>query len=98
MIVSTGNICEQYRTIDSIFHLVQMKPGGFMGSGGIDLQQGFQQAKAEMAEIARSMGGNAIINCDFELRVAVTQFANAQVFELFAFGTVVEITSGADAL
>ncbi len=92
MLISTTNIREPYEVIDVIMFLDTFEQKGFFEGGGYDFDGSFEAAKKKMAEIARAKGGNAIIGCDFELRVAVKQgFTTQQVFELFCFGTVVKI-------
>ena len=91
MIISTTTICDPYDVVDTIMFLDTFKKSGFLGSGGYDFDTSFAEAKKKMADIATSMGGDGIIGCDFELRVAVTPGIGQQVFELFCFGTVVKL-------
>ena len=91
MIISTTNICEKYRVIDTIFIIDQYKPKGIFGAGGFDFESDFETTKQKLAERAESIGGNAVIGCDFEVRMAVSQMGSSQVFEVYCFGTVVEI-------
>jgi uncharacterized protein YbjQ (UPF0145 family) len=94
--VSTSTICESFRVIDTIMVLHTLNQKGFLGSGGYDFAEGFEQAKALIRGEAERLGGDAVINCDFELRVAITPMMNQQVFEIFCFGTVVKIDAGAN--
>jgi hypothetical protein len=92
MLISTTNLNESYEVIDVIMFLDTFEQKGFFEGGGYDFDTSFEAAKKKMAKIARTKGGDAIIGCDFELRVAVKQgFVASQVFELFCFGPVVKI-------
>ena len=92
MLISTTNITDPYEVIDVIMFLDTFEQKGFFEGGGYDFEGCFESAKQKMADVARAKGGNAIIGCDFELRVAVKQgFTAQQVFELFCFGTVVKM-------
>lgn len=91
MLISTTNINENYDVIDVIFNLHTVEPKGFLGSGGLNTEEGFNSAKAALIEKARSRGGDAIIGCEFDVRVAVSGMANKQVLEIFTWGTVVKI-------
>lgn len=91
MIISTTAICERYRVIDTIMVLDQYKPGGFLGTKGFDFDQLFTGTKLKIEQKAEALGGNAVIGCDFEFRLAVGQMGGGQVFEVFCFGTVVEL-------
>lgn len=91
MLISTTNINDNYDVIDVIFNLHTVEPKGFLGSGGLNTEEGFNGAKAALIEKARSRGGDAIIGCEFDVRVAVSGMANKQVLEIFSWGTVVKI-------
>ncbi|MET4131331.1 hypothetical protein ABIE62_000443 [Porphyrobacter sp. MBR-155] len=92
MLISTTAIQQPYDVIDIMMFLDTFEQKGFLGSGGYDFDGAFASSKEKMAEIARSKGGDAIIGCNFELRVAVKQgFTAQQVFELFCFGTIVKL-------
>ena len=89
MIISTVTIKENFEVIDTIFHVQGAKQKGFMGTGAIDMDEAFNDAKAALATMARDRGGNAVIGCDFEIRIA-SDALNTQVLEIFCFGTVVK--------
>ncbi len=91
MLISTTNINEKYDIIDVIFNLHTVEPKGFLGTGGLNMEEGFNSAKAALIEKARSRGGDAIIGCEFDVRVAVAGMSNKQVLEIFSWGTVVKI-------
>ena len=92
MLISTTNINEKYEIIDVIFNLHTVQPKGFLGSGGIDMEVGFNGAKAALIEKARGRGGDAVIGCEFDVRVAVAGMADKQVLEIFSWGTVVKLS------
>lgn len=90
MFITTTSINKDHEVIDAIFHLHSAGAGGFLGSGGIDMEGAFNDAKAALAKIARDRGGNGVIGCDFEIRIA-NDALGKQVLEIFCFGTVVKI-------
>ena len=92
MIICTTTLSQAYEVIDTIFVMHGETAGGFMGSGGIDAQKGFQAVKALLAREARKIGADAVIGVDFEQRVAAGgTFGDKQVLEFFAFGTAVKL-------
>lgn len=90
MFITTTNINKDHEIIDVIFYLHSAKAGGFMGTSGIDTEGAFNEAKAALAKTARDRGGNGVIGCDFEIRLA-NDAMNNQVLEIYCFGTVVKI-------
>lgn len=90
MFITTTSINKDHEIIDAIFHLHSAKAKGFLGTGGIDIEEAFNNAKSELAQIARDRGGNGVIGCDFEIRVP-NDALGQQVLEIFCFGTVVKI-------
>ena len=90
MIISTTAICERYSVIDTFLVLDQYSPKGMMGMGGFDLDASFEKTKVNIEELARLKGGDAVIGCNFEIRMAVGQMGG-QVFEVFCFGTIVKL-------
>lgn len=90
MIISTTAICERYSVIDTFFVLDQYSPKGILGTGGFDFDASFAKTKVKIEELARSKGGDAVIGCNFEIRMAAGQMGG-QVFELFCFGTIVKL-------
>lgn len=94
MIISTTNINEKYDVIDVVFNLHTIKPKGFLGSGGLDMEEGFNSAKAALLEKCRARGGDAIIGCEFDVRIAIDGgLAKNQVLEIYCWGTVVKLTT-----
>jgi hypothetical protein len=89
--ISTGEIPEPYEPIDAVFAFEGHSTGGFLGFGAGDPNQAFVGVKRQLRKVCRSLGGDAVINCQFQYRVAVGEglLAKNQVVEIFAYGTVV---------
>lgn len=86
MLFSTGDIKQEYNIIDIIFAYGSTKEGFF---GGTNTNKAFEEVKAELSKKCTTIGGDAIINCHFEHRVAVD--GKKQAFEIFAYGTAVKL-------
>lgn len=91
MIISTTRISERYRVIDTIMLMDHHRPLGMFKGGGFDFEGNFETTKMKLEQKAEAMGGNAVIGCNFEVRIAVAGMGNSQVLEIYCFGTVVEI-------
>ena len=89
VLVITGDLNMDYQIIDSIFAM-DSNTEGFL-SLGADPGKAFVGVREQLREKAVSLGGNAVINCMFEYRVAVEQglLGPKQAMEIFAYGTVV---------
>ena len=93
MIISTTTLNQSFEVLDVIFVVHGEESGGFLGGGGIDFEKAFDSVKGLLAEKARSLGADAVIGCDFEQRIAVSDgMSNKQVLEIFGFGTAVKLT------
>lgn len=90
MIIATGDIRQNYSIIDTIFAMDSHKEGFLSGT---DPNKAFEGVKTQLSKKARTLGGDAVINCQFEYRVAVGDgiMSKKQVIEIFAYGTVVKI-------
>ena len=90
ILITTGDIKEDYEIIDAVFALDSCQEGFFKSA---DPNQAFDKVKEGLRKKASELGGHAVINCQFEYRVAVTQgFGGAkQVIEIFAYGTAVRL-------
>lgn len=90
MIISTGDIRENYSIIDTIFAMDSHKEGFFSGT---DPNKAFEGVKMQLSKKCQSLGGDAVINCQFEYRVALGDglMSKKQVIEIFAYGTVVKL-------
>ena len=86
--ISTGSIPEKYETIDTIFAIDSAEEGFFTS---VPINKAFEGVKSKLISTCESLGGNAVIFCQFEYRVAVAQglFGSKQAIEFFAYGTVV---------
>ena len=87
VIISTGDIKEDYEVIDAIFELGQGEAGLF--ATGSD--EAFKKVKTQLASKCKSLGGNAVIFCQFEYRITLNDglFGKKQGVEIFAYGTAV---------
>ena len=85
IIVSTGDLKQNYEIIDAIFAIDSHKEGLFKGA---DPEKAFTNVKNELRKTCVRLGGNAVINCQFEYRVALDK--SSQVMEIFAYGTAVK--------
>ena len=90
ILITTGDIKEDYEIIDAVFALDSCKEGIFKSA---DPNTAFDKVKNGLRKKASELGGHAVINCQFEYRVAVSQgFGVAkQVIEIFAYGTAVRL-------
>lgn len=90
MIIATGDIRQDYQIIDTIFAMDSHKEG-FLSSA--DPNKAFAGVKAQLEKKCAALGGNAVINCEFEYRNALGEgvIGKKQVIEIFAYGTAVKI-------
>lgn len=90
MIIATGDIKQNYAIIDTIFAMDSHKEG-FLSSA--DPNKAFEGVKLQLAKKCTSLGGDAVINCQFEYRVALGDglMSKKQVIEIFAYGTAVKL-------
>ncbi len=86
ILITTGDIKEDYEIIDAIFALDSCKQGFF---AGLDPNKAFEKVKDGLRKKADELGGHGVINCQFEYRVAVSR--GKQVIEIFAYGTAVRL-------
>lgn len=91
ILITTGDIHEDYEIIDAVFALDSCQQGLFTGA---DPNKAFDKVKEGLRKKAESLGGHAVINCQFEYRVAVSSGGfggSKQVIEIFAYGTAVRL-------
>ncbi len=90
MIIATGDIRQSYSIIDTIFAMDSHKEGFLSGT---DPNKAFEGVKNQLSKKCTALGGDAVINCQFEYRVAVGDgiMSKKQVIEIFAYGTVVKL-------
>ena len=90
MIIATGTINAAYTIIDTIFAVDSHKQG-FLSSA--DPNKAFEGVKQQLAQKCAAIGGDAVINCQFEYRNALGDglMGKKQVIEIFAYGTAVKV-------
>jgi len=90
IIISTGDINSKYSIIDTIMVFDNDVAGIIKG---VKPQDAFELVKEHMRAVAVDKGGNAVINCQFQFRFAATPgvLGYSQVFEIYAYGTLVRI-------
>ncbi len=86
---STGDLGQPYKVIDTIFALDANKEGIFSGA---DPNAAFNGVKEQLRKKCANIGGDAVIYCQFQYRVAVGDglMNKKQVVEIFAYGTAVK--------
>ena len=89
--ISTGDISGQYEIVDVVMALASDGAPGLLAGDG-DPNTCFRHVVKLLREQAFSLGGDAVVNCSFEHRVAVTGegILMKQAIEIFAYGTVVK--------
>ena len=89
MIIATGDVKQNYSIIDTIFAMDSHKEGIFSKT---DPNKAFEGVKEQLSKKCSSLGGDAVVNCQFEYRVALGDglMSKKQVIEIFAYGTVVK--------
>ena len=96
ILVITGDLNQEYQVLDSIFAIDSHKEGFFFSAA--DPSKAFEGVKNQLKSKAKSMDGDAIINCLFEYRISISQgffsrffgMGPKQVVEIFAYGTAVK--------
>lgn len=91
ILITTGDIHDDYEVIDAVFALDSCQATLFHGA---DPNKAFDKVKDALRRKANELGGHAVINCQFEYRVAVasgTFGGTKQVIEIFAYGTAVRL-------
>lgn len=90
MTISTGGVCWPYQVLDTIV-CIGVDVRGFFESGA-NLGDAFDDVKKALRTKCAALGGDAIINCSFDYRVALAKTwfgGKRQAIELFAYGTAV---------
>lgn len=103
--ISTGTISEPFQVIDVVFAMDSQEQGFFAEilsktTGyhiGANPSKAFHKVKLQLRSQCLELGGDAVINCQFEHRVAVTNsmlpgMGGKQTVEIFAYGTVIKLT------
>lgn len=88
MIITTGDLKQDYEIIDAIFALDSHKEGFFTSANP---GKAFEGVKSQLRTQCKLLKGDAVINCQFEYRNAVDSgfVSHKQVIEIFAYGTAV---------
>ena len=89
ILVVTGDLNQDYQILDSIFAMDSHKESFWKMA---DPSKAFEGVKGQLKKKAGAIGGDAIINCMFEYRVAEADgfMGKKQVMEIFAYGTAVK--------
>tara|TARA_Y100001978_G_C23447703_1_gene316149 strand:+ start:55 stop:333 length:279 start_codon:yes stop_codon:yes gene_type:complete len=89
VIISTGSLNYQYVVLDCIFAFDHAEL-----SAGIDPQ--FEGVKQKLKDLCMELGGDAVINTNFQYNSAHTDglFGAKQIIEIFAYGTVILFSQG----
>lgn len=87
--ISTSDSARDYEVLDAIFALDSHKDGFF---SNIDPNKAFEGVKKQLSDKCAKLGGDAVISCQFEYRMAVGAglLGKKQVIEIFAYGTAVK--------
>ncbi len=90
ILITTGDLKEDYEVIDAVFAIDACKEGFFSSA---DPNVAFDKVKNALRKKCSELGGHAVINCEFEYRVATSQglVSTKQVIEIFAYGTAVRL-------
>jgi hypothetical protein len=91
IILATGGIQQAFKVVDIVL-VLDASGAGFLSDA--DPGAAFDGVKRQLREACYAKGGNAVIDTQFEYRVAVGEsaFGNGnQVIEIFAYGTVVRL-------
>jgi hypothetical protein len=89
-IVCTGDLNLPYEILDTIFAMESHTAKGW--GSHIKPERAFSGVKTELERECRRLGGNAVINCQFEYRNSLDPKllgGSNQVIEIFAYGTAV---------
>ena len=85
VVIATSTVCVPYYVIDSVVAVGDSSNGFFSGP---KLNAAFEDVKASLRASAEALGGDAVINCDFEMR----DYSGG--LNVVAFGTVVKFADG----
>lgn len=96
IIVSTGDIKEPYQILDAIFALDCNTANFFYGSA--NPSEAFNGVKEKLRQICLKMGGDAIINCQFEYRISLATTAAGAVTALLGKAVGANISEKSQAI
>ncbi|EPY14230.1 hypothetical protein RQP50_17445 [Paenibacillus sp. chi10] len=88
VIITTGDLKRNYEVIDTIFAMDSHKEGYYKSA---DPNLAFEGVKNQLKKKCEQLRGDAVISCQFEYRVAVSDslIGKKQVMEIFSYGTVI---------
>ena len=88
IIITTGDLKDDYEVIDAIFALDSCKEGLLRGA---DPSKAFDKVKNKLRKKCIELDGDAVINCQFEYRIRDDGgfSGDKEVVEIFAYGTAV---------
>ena len=88
IIISTGTLDREFEVIDCVFALDSDRDGLL---GGADPGKAFRGVKEQLRKQCRQLGGDAVLDCEFEYRMSEKEGALSRkmIAEIFAYGTVV---------
>jgi len=91
IIISTGDLKDEYEVIDAIFALDSCKEGILRGA---DPSKAFDKVKNKLRKKCIELNGDAVINCQFDYRVRENGglLSDKEVIDIFAYGTAVYFT------
>lgn len=96
IIVSTGDIREPYTILDAIFALDCNTANFFFGS--TNPSEAFNGVKNKLRQICLKMSGDAVINCQFEYRIALATTAAGAVTALLGKAVGANISEKSQAI
>lgn len=97
MLTATGNINQPYDVLGVVHATVfrKTKKTGCGGSGGLPVQEAYEDATKALADAALASGGDAVIHIGYDYRVSASSVGcqgNAEpAFEVYAWGTAVRL-------
>ena len=100
-------LSQHFEIIDTVFAMDSRGQAGFLVNEEADPHGAFAGVKQKLKDIAFHLGADAVVNCQFEYRVAVSTdkltaavgaavgvgIGHAQTIEIFAYGTAIKFTS-----
>ncbi len=88
VVVITSGLSVPFSPIDSVTAIASQDAG----FGGHDLDGIFRKVKNKLRQQCLDLAGDAVINCHFSERSAVSKgLVATQVIEIWAYGTVVKL-------
>lgn len=93
--ITTGDLAVPYETIDAIFVVASHTYADLFGGAKGNPNLAFDGVKQGLRRLCYSRGGDAVVSCQFEYRVAQSSglLAANQVVEIFAYGTAVRFST-----